>query len=87
MRNFEGPDEGPGTAESRPLGRCLAECDQETWAESTNMLCNFSRKTWASKDAVRELLAEAAAANTTRSYAAALRYWAGSGTRRVLVSS
>lgn len=27
--------------------------------------------------AVRELLAEAAAANTTRSYAAALRYWAG----------
>ena len=27
-------------------------------------------------DAVRELLAEAAA-NTTRSYAAALRYWAG----------
>jgi len=26
---------------------------------------------------VRELLAEAAAANTTRSYAAALRYWAG----------
>lgn len=28
-------------------------------------------------DAVRELLAEAAAANTTRSYAAALRYWAG----------
>jgi len=30
-----------------------------------------------SADAVRELLAEAAAANTTRSYAAALRYWAG----------
>lgn len=28
-------------------------------------------------DAVRELLAEAAAANTTRSYASALRYWAG----------
>src|ERR1700754_640879 len=28
-------------------------------------------------DAVRELLAEAAAANTTRSYARALRYWAG----------
>jgi integrase len=28
-------------------------------------------------EAVRELLAEAAAANTTRSYAAALRYWAG----------
>jgi len=28
-------------------------------------------------DAVRELLADAAAANTTRSYAAALRYWAG----------
>ncbi|KAG1192458.1 hypothetical protein G6F35_013632 [Rhizopus arrhizus] len=28
-------------------------------------------------DAVRELLAEAAAANTTRSYATALRYWAG----------
>lgn len=28
-------------------------------------------------DAVRELLAEAAAVNTTRSYAAALRYWAG----------
>jgi integrase len=28
-------------------------------------------------DAVRELLAEAAAANTTRSYAAALRYWVG----------
>jgi hypothetical protein len=27
--------------------------------------------------AVRELLAEAAAANTTRSYASALRYWAG----------
>ena len=27
-------------------------------------------------DAVRELLAEAAAANTTRSYASALRYWA-----------
>lgn len=26
-------------------------------------------------DAVRELLAEAAAANTTRSYASALRYW------------
>jgi len=30
-----------------------------------------------SADAVRELLAEAAAANTTRSYATALRYWAG----------
>lgn len=28
-------------------------------------------------DAVRELLAEATAANTTRSYASALRYWAG----------
>lgn len=28
-------------------------------------------------DAVRELLAEAAAENTTRSYASALRYWAG----------
>ena len=28
-------------------------------------------------DAVCELLAEAAAANTTRSYATALRYWAG----------
>jgi integrase len=28
-------------------------------------------------DAVRELLAEAASANTTRSYATALRYWAG----------
>src|SRR3546814_13465094 len=28
-------------------------------------------------DAVRELLAEAAAENTTRSYATALRYWAG----------
>lgn len=28
-------------------------------------------------DAVRELLAEAAAANTTRSYVSALRYWAG----------
>jgi len=28
-------------------------------------------------DAVREVLAEAAAANTTRSYASALRYWAG----------
>ena len=28
-------------------------------------------------DPVRELLSEAAAANTTRSYAAALRYWAG----------
>lgn len=28
-------------------------------------------------EAVRELLAEAAAANTTRSYATALRYWAG----------
>jgi hypothetical protein len=28
-------------------------------------------------DAVRELLAEAAAANTTRSYASALRYWVG----------
>jgi len=28
-------------------------------------------------DAVRELLAEAGAANTTRSYTAALRYWAG----------
>jgi integrase len=28
-------------------------------------------------DAIRELLAEAAAANTTRSYATALRYWAG----------
>ena len=28
-------------------------------------------------DAVRELLTEAAAANTTRSYATALRYWAG----------
>jgi len=27
-------------------------------------------------NAVRELLAEAAAANTTRSYASALRYWA-----------
>lgn len=29
------------------------------------------------QEAVRELLAEAAAANTTRSYATALRYWAG----------
>jgi hypothetical protein len=28
-------------------------------------------------DAVGQLLAKAAAANTTRSYAAALRYWAG----------
>ncbi|GLQ99263.1 hypothetical protein GCM10007863_36830 [Dyella mobilis] len=28
-------------------------------------------------DAVRKLLAEAAAANTTRSYSSALRYWAG----------
>src|SRR4051812_30847154 len=28
-------------------------------------------------NAVRELLAEAAAANTTRSYTSALRYWAG----------
>lgn len=28
-------------------------------------------------DAVREILAEAASANTTRSYASALRYWAG----------
>ncbi len=28
-------------------------------------------------DAVRELLAEAAAENTTRSYTSALRYWAG----------
>src|SRR3546814_12838992 len=28
-------------------------------------------------DAVRELLAKAAAENTTRSYATALRYWAG----------
>src|SRR3546814_3218480 len=28
-------------------------------------------------DSVRELLAEAAAENTTRSYATALRYWAG----------
>lgn len=28
-------------------------------------------------DAVRELLGEAAAANTIRSYATALRYWAG----------
>lgn len=27
-------------------------------------------------EAVREILAEAASANTTRSYAAALRYWA-----------
>jgi len=33
-------------------------------------------------DAVRELLAEAAAANTTRSYASALRYWAGWHTAR-----
>jgi integrase len=31
----------------------------------------------AAAEAVRELLAEAAAANTTRSYASALRYWAG----------
>lgn len=35
-------------------------------------------------DAVRELLAEAAAANTTRSYATALRYWAGCCTHRFL---
>lgn len=28
-------------------------------------------------DAVRKLLAEAAAENTTRSYTSALRYWAG----------
>lgn len=28
-------------------------------------------------DAVREILAEAASANTTRSYTSALRYWAG----------
>ncbi|MEG3191606.1 site-specific integrase [Lysobacter sp. D1-1-M9] len=33
-------------------------------------------------DAVRELLAEAAAENTTRSYATALRYWAGWFTAR-----
>jgi len=30
-----------------------------------------------SADAVREVFAEAASANTTRSYATALRYWAG----------
>lgn len=30
-----------------------------------------------STDAVREVFAEAASANTTRSYATALRYWAG----------
>ena len=54
-------------------------------AESTSGLVLPEQLAQQAADAVRELLAEAAAANTTRSYAAALRYSAG--TKRVSVSS
>lgn len=46
-------------------------------AESASSLMLPEQLAQQAADAVRELLAEAAAANTTRSYAAALRYWAG----------
>jgi hypothetical protein len=46
-------------------------------AESASSLMLPEQLAHQAADAVRELLAEAAAANTSRSYAAALRYWAG----------
>jgi integrase len=46
-------------------------------AESASSLVLPEQLAQHAADAVRELLAEAAAANTTRSYATALRYWAG----------
>ena len=48
-----------------------------TLAQSASGLVLPEQLAQQAADAVRELLAEAAAANTTRSYAAALRYWVG----------
>jgi integrase len=48
-----------------------------TLAQSASSLVLPEQLAQQAADAVRELLAEAAAANTTRSYAGALRYWAG----------
>ncbi|SEM51807.1 Site-specific recombinase XerD [Pseudoxanthomonas sp. GM95] len=46
-------------------------------AHASNSLVLPEQLAQQAADAVRELLAEAAAENTTRSYATALRYWAG----------
>lgn len=46
-------------------------------AQTANSLVLPTQLAQQAAEAVRELLAEAAAANTTRSYASALRYWAG----------
>jgi integrase len=46
-------------------------------AQAANSLVLPAQLAQQAAEAVRELLAEAAAANTTRSYASALRYWAG----------
>ncbi|MBL8300703.1 MAG: site-specific integrase [Rhodanobacteraceae bacterium] len=48
-----------------------------TLASPANQLLLPAQLAEQAAEAVRELLAEAAAANTTRSYASALRYWAG----------
>lgn len=48
-----------------------------TLAHASNSLVLPEQLAQQAAGAVRELLAEAAAANTTRSYATALRYWAG----------
>ncbi|WP_024867853.1 site-specific integrase [Pseudoxanthomonas suwonensis] len=48
-----------------------------TLAETTSGMALPVQLAQQAADAVRELLAEAAAENTTRSYASALRYWAG----------
>jgi len=48
-----------------------------TLAETTSGMTLPAQLAQQAADAVRELLAEAAAENTTRSYASALRYWAG----------
>jgi hypothetical protein len=48
-----------------------------TFAQPASSLVLPEQLAQQAADAVRELLAEAAAANTTRSYASALRYWAG----------
>ncbi|MEJ1095350.1 MULTISPECIES: site-specific integrase [unclassified Pseudoxanthomonas] len=46
-------------------------------AQTTNSLVLPAQLAQQAAEAVRELLAEAAAANTTRTYTSALRYWAG----------
>ena len=48
-----------------------------TLGQPTSALALPAQLAQQAADAVRELLAEAAAENTTRSYATALRYWAG----------